>query len=113
MLGHWTHYALLQRLLFSILQRVYAFVRGIPPEREVDLPKDVIEELNALVEAIIFGTVAGTRYKSMGASQRPRRESADLEKKNGAASRRFTYKKRGAASQAAPVATWSPSGASK
>ena len=49
LLGHWTHYALLQRLLFSILQRVYAFVRGIPPEREVDLPKDVIEELNVLV----------------------------------------------------------------
>ena len=48
LLGHWTHYALLQRTLYSIMDEVYEFVRR-PPSGPVAIPQGVRRELAMLV----------------------------------------------------------------
>ena len=48
LLGHWTHYALLQRTLYSIMDEVYEFVRR-PPSGPVAIPEGVRRELAMLV----------------------------------------------------------------
>ena len=48
LLGHWTHYALLQRMLYSVMDEVYQFVRR-PPSGSVALPEGVRRELAMLV----------------------------------------------------------------
>ena len=45
--GHWTHYALLQRTLYSIMDEVYEFVRR-PPSGPVAIPQGVRRELAML-----------------------------------------------------------------
>ena len=48
LLGHWTHYALPQRMLYSVMDEVYQFVRR-PPSGSVALPEGVRRELAMLV----------------------------------------------------------------
>jgi len=48
LLGHWTHYALLQRMLFAVMDEVYAFVRS-GSLTEVVVPAGVRRELAMLV----------------------------------------------------------------
>ena len=48
LLGHWTHYALLQRTLYSVMDEVYEFVRR-PPSGPVAIPQGVRRELAMLV----------------------------------------------------------------
>ena len=48
LLGHWTHYALLNRVLFSVMDEVYEFVR-LRARQPIELPRGVRAELALLV----------------------------------------------------------------
>ena len=54
LIGHWTHFALLMRLIFSVMCAVYAFVRSSPQKIRRAIPKDVLSELQALVALAPF-----------------------------------------------------------
>ena len=53
-IGHWTHFALLQRLIFSVMCAVYAFMRLSPQKIRRSIPKDVLLELRTLVALAPF-----------------------------------------------------------